>query len=99
MGEWEGIEDTRGVDSFLAWARGPDNREIRRVALEGAEGAKDDYLAVLKQKHAAADEDSRYTGTLLGKPAELRAVKVEGGDISSALSSLDDTMEDMDFST
>ncbi|KAG4412122.1 hypothetical protein IFR04_014743 [Cadophora malorum] len=122
--EWEGIEDTRGVDSFLAWARGPDNREIRRVALEGAEGAKDDYLAVLKQKHAAADEDSRYTGTLLGKPAELRAVKVEGGDISSvkewaerlqnpatstsiqssrrqssALSSLDDTMEDMDFST
>ena len=45
--EWEGIEDTRGVDSFLAWARGPDNREIRRVALEGAEGAKDDYLAGL----------------------------------------------------
>ncbi len=42
--EWEGIEDTRGVDAFLTWARGPANREIKRVALEGAEGAKEDYL-------------------------------------------------------
>lgn len=42
--EWEGVEDTRGVDAFLAWARGPGNREIRRVALEGAEGAQEDYL-------------------------------------------------------
>jgi len=81
--EYEGVEDTRGVDAFLAWARGPKNREIRRVALEGAEGAKEDYLAALKKKHSTTDEDSRYTGTVLGKPAEPRVVKVEGSDISS----------------
>lgn len=40
-------------------------------------------MAALKKKHAAADEESRYNGTLLGKPAEPRAVKVEGGDVTS----------------
>jgi transcription initiation factor TFIID subunit 3 len=40
-------EDTRGVDAFLAWAVGPVNREIRRVALDGGDGAKDDYLTGL----------------------------------------------------
>ncbi|CZS89222.1 related to TAF(II) complex (TBP-associated protein complex) component [Rhynchosporium agropyri] len=115
-------EDMRGVEGFLGWARGASNREIRRVALEGAEGGKEDYLMVLKKKHATADEDARYTNTFLGKPSEIRAVKVEGGDVtsvkewverlqkpvvstsiqssrrqSSALSSLDDTMEDMEF--
>lgn len=39
---WEGVEDTRGVDAFLAWAKGPVNKEIRRIALE-ADG--EDYLA------------------------------------------------------
>lgn len=39
---WEGVEDTRGVDAFVAWAKGPVNREIRRIALE-ADG--EDYLA------------------------------------------------------
>lgn len=29
------------------------------------------------------DEDSRYTGTVLGKPAEPRPVKVEGGEVSN----------------
>ena len=39
---FEGVEDTRGVEAFVAWAVGPENREIRRIALE--ESAKDDYL-------------------------------------------------------
>lgn len=43
--EFEGREDMRGVDAFIDWAKGPANREIRRIALEGAEGAKEDYLA------------------------------------------------------
>lgn len=30
-----------------------------------------------------ADEDSRYTGTVLGKPGEPRAVKIEGADFTS----------------
>jgi len=81
--DFDGEEDTRGVDAFLAWAVGPVNREIRRVALDGGDGAKDDYLTVLKKKHSTTDEDSRYNGTILGKPTEPRTVKVEGGDATS----------------
>lgn len=40
-------EDMRGVEAFLEWAHGKRNREIRRIALEGAEGAREDYLAGL----------------------------------------------------
>ena len=42
--EFDGEEDTRGVDNFIAWAMGAGSKEIRRVALEGVDGAKDDYL-------------------------------------------------------
>jgi transcription initiation factor TFIID subunit 3 len=37
----------------------------------------------LKKKHITTEQDTRYNGTILGKPAEPRAIKVEGGDISS----------------
>ncbi len=30
--EWEGREDIRGVEAFIEWATGPENREIRRIA-------------------------------------------------------------------
>ena len=30
--EWEGREDMRGVEAFIEWATGPENREIRRIA-------------------------------------------------------------------
>ncbi|TVY54874.1 Transcription initiation factor TFIID subunit 3 [Lachnellula cervina] len=81
--EFDGEEDTRGMDAFLAWVQGQGNKEIRRVALEG-DSEKQDYLAALKKKHNTTTEgDTRYNGTILGKPAEPRAVKVEGGDISS----------------
>jgi transcription initiation factor TFIID subunit 3 len=45
--EFEGEEDMRGVEGFIAWATGKPNREIRRVALEGTEGLQEDYLAGL----------------------------------------------------
>jgi len=45
--EFDREEDTRGVDGFLAWAKGPGNLEIRRIALEGGDAAKEDYLTVL----------------------------------------------------
>ncbi|KAG9237253.1 hypothetical protein BJ875DRAFT_168073 [Amylocarpus encephaloides] len=80
---FEGEEDTRSVDDFLAWARGPNNKEIRRIAFESGDGSKDDYLTVLKKKHSTTDEDSRYNGTILGKPAEPRAIKIEGGEFTS----------------
>jgi transcription initiation factor TFIID subunit 3 len=39
---------------------------------------------VLKKKHSTTtDEDTRYTGTVLGKPTERRTIKVEGSEISS----------------
>jgi transcription initiation factor TFIID subunit 3 len=41
---YDGEEDTRGVDAFLEWVMGPENREIRRIALEGGDEGKEDYL-------------------------------------------------------
>lgn len=49
--EFDGVEDTRGVDGFIAWATGPGNKEIRRVALEGVDGTKDDYLTGKLKRH------------------------------------------------
>lgn len=48
--EFYGQEDTRGVDAFVAWAMGKVNSEIRRVALEGSDGAKEDYLTGLSPR-------------------------------------------------
>lgn len=49
--EYEGEEDTRGVDAFISWATGKANQEIRRVALEGSEGLQEDYLTGLSPDH------------------------------------------------
>jgi transcription initiation factor TFIID subunit 3 len=45
--EYDEEEDMRGVQEFLAWVTGPINAEIRRIALDGAPGAQEDYLAGL----------------------------------------------------
>ncbi|KAI9722736.1 MAG: hypothetical protein M1812_001667 [Candelaria pacifica] len=91
--EWEGREDMRGVEAFIEWAKGPENKEIRRIAgLAKEAGAaievdalvpKEDYLTVLKKKHSKTGEESRYQGTVLGKSAEDRQVKIEGGAVES----------------
>ena len=39
--------------------------------------------AVLKKKHSKTGEESRYQGTVLGKPAEERPIRIEGGDYDS----------------
>ncbi|KAL1883151.1 hypothetical protein VTK73DRAFT_9518 [Phialemonium thermophilum] len=77
--EFLGYEDMRGIDEFVAWASGPVNREIRRIALDGVEEATD-YLTALKKKHGKTNEDSKFTGTLLGKCNEHSDVRVEGGE-------------------
>jgi transcription initiation factor TFIID subunit 3 len=41
---YDGEEDTRGVDAFLDWVMGSENGEIRRIALDGGEDVKEDYL-------------------------------------------------------
>jgi hypothetical protein len=37
-------EDDRGVEDFIRWCEGSGNRDIRRVALEGQDDGKEDYL-------------------------------------------------------
>lgn len=86
--DWQDEEDTRGLESFLAWFTGPANREIRRIAgFVPSEGdvvdadslEKEDYLTALKKKHSKTGEESRYAGTVLGKSAEEHPVVIEGG--------------------
>ncbi|KAI9657742.1 MAG: hypothetical protein M1821_002918 [Bathelium mastoideum] len=46
----------------------------------GIEGARrEDYLTVLKKKHSKTGEESRYQGTVLGKAADDRPIRIEGG--------------------
>ncbi|KAL2154227.1 hypothetical protein VTH82DRAFT_2903 [Thermothelomyces myriococcoides] len=82
--EYVGEEDTRGVDNFIAWAMGPLNREIARIALDGNDEAVD-YLDALKKKHSKNDDDSKFLGTLLGRGVEHGDVLVEGGECPSIL--------------
>jgi len=37
----------------------------------------------LKKKHSKTGEESRFQGTVLGKPAEDRPIKIEGGSAES----------------
>jgi transcription initiation factor TFIID subunit 3 len=76
--EYTGKEDTRGVDEFVAWATGPKNENIKRIALDGGEEGVTDYLSALKKRHSKTDDDSKYAGTLLGKPHGSGLVVVEG---------------------
>ncbi|KAK7752739.1 hypothetical protein SLS62_005291 [Diatrype stigma] len=88
--ELSGEEDTRGVDAFIAWAKGRKNQRIRKVAglhrppvVAGEEGEAEeretDYLSALKKKHNRSDQDSKYAGTILGRGIEHGEVDVEGG--------------------
>ncbi|KAK0630134.1 hypothetical protein B0T17DRAFT_607177 [Bombardia bombarda] len=72
------VEDMRGLEEFLTWVTGPVNREIKRVALDSNDEAHD-YLDALKKKHSKNDDDTKFLGTLLGKPNEHGDVLVEGG--------------------
>ncbi|KAM7202421.1 hypothetical protein V8F33_002829 [Rhypophila sp. PSN 637] len=71
-------EDVRGMDEFQSWAASGVNKEIKRIALDGDDEATD-YLMALKKKHSKNDDDSKYVGTLLGKPIEQGDIPVEGG--------------------
>ncbi|KAI9744577.1 MAG: hypothetical protein M1818_002106 [Claussenomyces sp. TS43310] len=81
--DYEGEEDTRGVDCFIAWAMGPANKEIIRVALEGADDDAGNYLDALMKKFDKSEDTSRYHGTILGASGEPRHITVEGGDVTS----------------
>ncbi len=42
-----------------------------------------DEFAALKKKHSKAEEDTKYSGTVLGKGTEHGDVAVEGGELNS----------------
>ncbi|MCJ1401938.1 hypothetical protein MMC11_005155 [Xylographa trunciseda] len=85
-------EDTRGMDAFLKWMMGDESREIRRIAgMVGSEGdvdveigsEREDFLTALKKKHSKTGEESRFQGTVLGKSADVKPVRLEGGHTES----------------
>jgi len=49
------------------------------MGLGMGEQNREDWLAALKKKHSKTGEEARYAGTVLGRPAEDRDVKIEGG--------------------
>ncbi|KAL8709238.1 MAG: hypothetical protein Q9220_005981 [cf. Caloplaca sp. 1 TL-2023] len=84
-----GEEDMRGVQSFIRWMMGDENREIRRIAglsdsdppMPGVDipTEKEDYLTVLKKKHNKTSESSRFHATVLGDSTEEKVIRIEGG--------------------
>lgn len=82
-------QDTQDVRDFIKWIGGDQNREIRRIAAvlpepgPGGTVNGEDYLTVLKKKHSKTGEESRFQGTVLGKAAEDRPIKIEGGPVES----------------
>ncbi|KAI0164749.1 hypothetical protein GGR57DRAFT_450463 [Xylariaceae sp. FL1272] len=93
--DWANEEDMRGVQEFISWAKGRKNTRIRKVAgiaapagavAAGAvaedgtvEERPTDYLDALRRKHNKTDQDSKYAGTLLGRPIDHGEILVEGG--------------------
>ncbi|KAF1946264.1 hypothetical protein EJ02DRAFT_394448 [Clathrospora elynae] len=87
-------EDTADVTEFVEWVQGDQNKEIRRIAgtykpvptnpIEQLDQQEmEDYLNTLMKKHSKTGVESRFQGTVLGVPAEPRAVKIEGGGADS----------------
>ncbi|KAJ6445811.1 bromodomain associated domain-containingprotein [Purpureocillium lavendulum] len=82
--DWRGDEDTRGVEEFLEWFSGPMMKELMEMGKGDGESDATDYLSALKMKHSKTGEDSKWNGTLIGKPIDTVAeIQVEGGPITS----------------
>jgi transcription initiation factor TFIID subunit 3 len=90
-------EDTSEIKEFAAWFEGDMQRNINRIAGLGTleqktaetqaaqdSAAHEDYLTSLKKKHSKTGEESRFQGTVLGKTAPVKSVKIEGGPASLA---------------
>jgi transcription initiation factor TFIID subunit 3 len=76
---YDGEEDARGVDAFLEWAMGPENKEIRRIALEGSDDGKEDYLTGRSSKasssyHADISQHLRRNTARLERRLDIRVL-------------------------
>ncbi|EFY88644.1 hypothetical protein J3458_003370 [Metarhizium acridum] len=81
---WLGEEDTRGVDEFIEWFSGQRMTEFMEIGIGDGEIDATDYLNALKKKHAKTAEDSKFTGTVIGRPLDTIAeIQVEGGPVTT----------------
>lgn len=87
-------EDTQDITAFARFFRSNAFREIVRVAglvpdedaaatavvvaTEGEKRKPQNYLALLKKKQSKTGEGSKFQGTLLGSPSEMRGIKIDG---------------------
>lgn len=76
-------DDVQAVQDFVDWFAGPRNAEIRRIVADGDAEAPADWLTALKQKHSKTGDDSKFQGTLIGKPNDHGEVLVEGGNFDT----------------
>ncbi len=53
--EFDEEEDVRGIEAFLEWAMGPENKEIRRIANDGGEDGKEDFLTCMYRETRASN--------------------------------------------
>lgn len=84
-------DDTKDVRDFTKWYDGSQYREIKRIAgiipdesiarmgVGGQMMQGEDFFTALKKKMSKAADDIRLQGTALGRPADSRAVVIEGG--------------------
>ncbi|KAG6005143.1 hypothetical protein E4U21_000397 [Claviceps maximensis] len=77
-------EDVRVVEEFVGWFAGQRMRELMDMGRGDGEIEATDYLSALKKKHSKTAEDSKYTGTVIGKPLDtVTEIQVEGGPVTS----------------
>ncbi|KAG5979991.1 hypothetical protein E4U43_006795 [Claviceps pusilla] len=77
-------EDGRVVEEFVGWFAGQRMRELMDMGVGDGEIEATDYLSALKKKHSKTAEDSKYTGTVIGKPLDtITEIQVEGGPVTS----------------
>ncbi|KAG5944959.1 hypothetical protein E4U53_006783 [Claviceps sorghi] len=80
----EDKDDGRAVDEFVAWFSGPRMRELMDMGTGDGEIEATDYLSALKKKHSKTAEESKYIGTVIGKPLDaITEIQVEGGPVTS----------------
>ncbi|KAG5973993.1 hypothetical protein E4U58_003769 [Claviceps cyperi] len=72
------------VDEFVEWFAGQRMRELMLIGRGNGEIEATDYLSALKKKHSKTAEESKYTGTVIGKPLDtISEIQVEGGPVTS----------------
>ncbi|KAG5979667.1 hypothetical protein E4U55_004901 [Claviceps digitariae] len=77
-------QDGRAVDEFVGWFAGQRMRELMDMGVGDGEIEATDYLSALKKKHSKTAEESKYTGTVIGKPLDtISEIQVEGGPVTS----------------